>query len=109
MEIQTPQNPTPIKQDLPNATAILILGILSIIICCGGIIPAIIALILASKAKSLYHSNPQNYTAQSFSNVKTGKICAIIGLILGILTFITYLIAVIAGLAFSNLPMEWGL
>ena len=71
------------QQKLPNATLILVFGILSILGCCFygiGIILGIVALVLASKASEVYAENPDGYTG--FQNVKTGKILAIIGIIL---------------------------
>ncbi|GAA4975346.1 CCC motif membrane protein [Algibacter aquimarinus] len=71
------------QQKLPNATLILVFGILSILGCCFygiGIILGVVALILASKAAKLYAENPEGYTG--FQNVKTGKILSIIGIIL---------------------------
>ena len=72
------------KQQLPNATLILVFGILSIITCCCygiiGLPLGIIALVLARKATAIYAENPELYTG--FQNVKTGKILAIIGIIL---------------------------
>ncbi|MDR1783133.1 MAG: hypothetical protein LBR13_02580 [Dysgonamonadaceae bacterium] len=73
---------------VPNAVAVLILGILSIPFCCvfygSGLILAIIALVLASKGTSAYIADPQKYTEGSYKNLKAGKICAWIGLILSI-------------------------
>jgi len=75
------------KQKLPNATAVLILGILSIVSCCCvgifGFIFAVIALLLAKKDMKLYSENPEQYT--NYSNLKTGRIIAIIGLVLSTL------------------------
>lgn len=72
------------KQQLPNSTLILVFGILSIITCCCygiiGLPLGIIALVLANKATAIYAANPELYTG--FQNVKTGKILAIIGIIL---------------------------
>ncbi|MBQ4821244.1 CCC motif membrane protein [Aquimarina sp. MMG016] len=72
------------KQTLPNSTLILVFGILSLVGCCCsgfiGLIFAIIALVLAKKATTLYTENPELY--DGYNNVKTGKILAIIGLIL---------------------------
>lgn len=79
-------------QKLANASAVLILGILSIITCCCygfGLILGIIALFLAKKDTALYNANPQSYT--NYGNLRTGKILAIIGIILSIL-FIIYII-----------------
>ena len=82
---------------VPNATMILVLGILSITCCCYsvGIIPAIIAFVLASNAGKLYHAEPERYTQSSYSNMNAGKICAIIGLILSI-GFAIYMVWVIS-------------
>lgn len=73
------------QQKLPNETLIIILSIFGIV-CCWcfglGLIPAIIALVLALKAQKLYRENPENYS--NFSTIKTGKILAIIGIVLGL-------------------------
>lgn len=72
------------KQQLPNSTLILVFGIISIVTCCCygviGLIFGIIAIVLANKATKLYAANPELYTG--YSNVNTGKILAIIGVIL---------------------------
>jgi uncharacterized protein YqhQ len=87
--------------DLPNSTAVLVLGILSIVGCfCYGIVGlvlGIIALVLHKKDKALYDSDPTKYGA-SFKNSKAGNICAIVGLILSIiyvLFFIAYIVFII--------------
>jgi hypothetical protein len=73
-----------VQQPLPNATAVLVLGIISIIGCfCYGIVGlacGIIALVLGNKALALYRANPSAYTPGSYGNVKAGRVCAIIGL-----------------------------
>lgn len=75
------------QQKLPNSTLILVFGILSIVTCCCygivGLILGVTAIILAIKATQLYSENPEAYTG--FQNVKTGKILAIIGVILSLL------------------------
>ena len=77
------------KIELPNATAILILGIVSIPTCCCygivGLICAIIALVLAKSATALYVSEPGKYTEGSYKNMNAGKICAWIGLVLSVI------------------------
>ena len=92
------------NQKLPNATAVLVLGILSILFCwCYGIIGiilSVIALVLAKKDMSLYKAEPQNYT--NYGNLNAGRIMAIIGLILGILTLV-YMIWVISYIGLENL------
>jgi hypothetical protein len=77
---------------LPNATLILVFGILSIVACCfygiAGIVFGIVTLVLAAKATKLYNTEPSSYTESSFKNVNAGKICAIIGLALSALLII---------------------
>ena len=72
------------KQNLPNATTSLVLGILSLVTCiCYGIIGlplGIIALVLGNKAIKEYNLNPENY--KNVSNATGGKITGIIGIIL---------------------------
>lgn len=72
------------QQKLPNATAVLILGIFSILTCCCwgvlGLVLGIIALVLAKKDLALYNANPQSYT--NYSNLNTGRILAIVGIVL---------------------------
>ncbi|MFL1896421.1 CCC motif membrane protein [Aquimarina sp. 2-A2] len=88
------------KQTLPNSTLILVFGILSILGCCCygffGIVFGIIAIIMSKKATELYLENPELYTG--YQNVKTGKILAIIGLVLSALYLISLIIFfIIAG------------
>lgn len=97
-------DPQAYQQNLPNATAVLVLGILSIVLCfCYGVIGIIlgvIALIMAGKDMKLYQANPDMYTESSFKNIKTGRICAIIGLSLSVL-YLVYVIVI-----FSTVGME---
>ncbi len=76
---------------LPNATAVLVLGILSICFCAAwgipGIALGIIALVLFKKDKALYDAEPAAYE-QSFKNSSAGKVCAIIGLSLSAVSFL---------------------
>lgn len=91
-QLNTTQSP------LKNATAVLVLGILSILGCfCYGIIGlilGIIALVLAGKDMKLYNANPEAFTAGSYSNLKAGRVCAIIGVILSSLYFIFFMILI---------------
>jgi hypothetical protein len=47
---------------------------------------------MAKTANETYQANPSAYTQSSMSNVSTGRICAIIGLILSILSAISSII-----------------
>lgn len=84
------------QQKLPNSTAVLILGIASIVTCCCygivGLIVGIIGLSLYKKDNLLYQQNPGQYS--DFNNLNTGRILCIIGIILSalyiIITVATY-------------------
>lgn len=96
---------------IPNSTAVLVLGIISIALCwCYGIVAltcGIIAIVLANKGMAVYKANPGAYTLSSFNNLKGGKICAIIGLCLGALYLIFVVVyLVILGTAFSMIPWQ---
>jgi len=92
------------KPDLPNASTVLVLGIVAIVgNCFCGLISIICGAIALSKYNSdneLYNLNPGNYSEKSYKNLTAGRICAIIGLVLGILSFILGIIyAVVMGVA----------
>ena len=91
------------KQKLPNATVVLILGILSIPGCCFyciGLVFGIVAMVLAGKDTKLYNANPDGY--DNYANIKTGKILAIIGIVLNVIALIS-IIAVIAMFGWATL------
>lgn len=99
------------QQSVPNSTAVLVLGIISIVGCfCYGIVGlilGIIALALASKGKRDYEQNPGAYTQASYNNLKAGRVCAIIGTSLSALYIITVIIYLIAfGTMLAGLPWE---
>lgn len=77
-----------LQQPIGNATIVLVLGICSIALCTLGPILGTIALILAKNARREYEANPQIYTEASWKNVKTGRICGIIGLCVGIFSWL---------------------
>jgi hypothetical protein len=84
---------------LPNATTVLVLGILSIVIC--GFL-GIIGLVMGNKDMALYNSNPSMYSESSLSSLKAGKICSIIGLCLwafGILIYAVFIFFIIGAAA----------
>ncbi|MDD3875232.1 MAG: CCC motif membrane protein [Bacteroidales bacterium] len=106
------ENQTQLRQEpVPNSTAILVLGIISIALCwCYGIIGltlGIIALVLSGKANAAYKADPDKYTIGSFKNAKAGRICAIIGLSLSAIYLIIIIIYfVILGAALTMVPWE---
>ncbi|MDE3247959.1 MAG: DUF4190 domain-containing protein [Bacteroidota bacterium] len=94
----------PAQQVLPNATAVLVLGILSLVLCFIGVVLGIIGLVLANKDLRLYRMSPELYTAGSYNNLKAGRTCAIIGLVLQslfVIGYIAWIVFVFA--AFSNM------
>jgi len=110
-EIRDNQNFYNGQTALPNATAVLVLGIVSIVgcFCYGvvGLICGIIALVLYSKDKKLYVQSPQSYTPGSFSNLNAGRVCAIIGLIISAIYFLVVVgFLIFFGSAFLQNPQE---
>lgn len=94
-----------VQQNLPNSTAVLVLGIVSIFGCCcyifPGLILSIIALILAKQDFELYKENPTRYTDSSFKNLKAGRVCAAVTLSI-IVVLVLYIIFVILTLGFES-------
>jgi hypothetical protein len=89
------------NQPLPNATAALVLGIISLVgIFCYGIVGltcGIIGLVLANKDRALYRAAPELYNPSSYSTSQAGRVCSIIGIVLSgvfLLFIIVYLIFV---------------
>jgi len=96
---QQPYSPNQSLLPLPNATTVLVLGILSIIGCCcfgiAGLVCGVIALSLAKKDLASYRENPGAYTESSYKNVKAGHVCAIIGVVLSSLNIISIIVRLI--------------
>jgi hypothetical protein len=106
---QQPFTPAPIA--LPNAAAVLVLGIISIVGCCGygivGLVCGIIAIVLSNKDLKMYKADPSLYTPGSYSNLKSGRVCAIVGLSLSALAFIFIVIYFfVIGAAILTHPYE---
>lgn len=92
------------NQKLPNATAVIVLSIISIITCCCfgiiGLIFGLIALFLANKDMKLYRENPELYS--NYSNLNTGRILAIIATVLSAITLLYFIYAFA-----TTTPEEW--
>ena len=82
-------------EKLPNATAVLVLGICSILFGCVlvGFICGIVGLALAKTPMNLYRQNPQKYI--NYGALNAGRILSIIGVILGAISIVW---AIIGGL-----------
>ncbi len=100
-------NPNPQPINLPNSTTVLVLGIVAIVgaFCYGvvGVICGIIGLVLANKDKKLYAEYPEQYSTNSYSTLNAGRICSIIGLILGAVVIV---IMVLYFIFFGAMIME---
>lgn len=95
------------KEKLPNATAVLVLGILSILTCwCYGIIGiilSVIALAIGVKDFTMYNQDPGRY--DNYQNLNIGRVLAIIGLVLSILMIIM-IVWVISIVGIENMQNE---
>jgi membrane glycosyltransferase len=94
------------KQKLTNATPVLILGIISILTsCCYGIglILGIVSLVIAKKDIQLFKEKPELFS--NYSSLQTGRILAIIGIILSAL-MILLIISMISIFGFEGMQNE---
>lgn len=91
-------------QKLPNATTVLILGIISIITCCCygvvGLITGGVGLSMAKKDLKLYNENPELYS--NYSNLKIGRVLCIIGIILSAL-WLVYMIIIFSAVGLEGM------
>lgn len=87
------------KAQLPNSTAVLVLGICAIVFSCFfvGLICGIVGLVLANKGRMMYKENPNLYDGYGMLNA--GWIMSIIGVVLGGL-YVVY--AIIWGVALGT-------
>ena len=85
---------------LPNAVAVLVLGIISIVTCwlyaVPGLVCGIIAISLHQKDKAIHQTNPQLY-GDSFKMSNAGFICGIIGLGLSAI-YLIFVVLFLAGI-----------
>jgi|SRR6185437_10257474 len=80
------------KQQLPNATAVLVLGICSVVFGCAfiGTILGIIGIVLSSKGRAMNRSNPEEY--YGYGQLNAGFILSIIGVCLGAFSTIYWIV-----------------
>ena len=81
------------NQKLPNATAALVLGIISILTCCCygvfGLALGIVGLVLTHKDLILYNQFPERF--DNYKNLNTGKILCIIGIIINAISLLYFI------------------
>ena len=83
------------RPQLPNATAVLVLGICAILFSCFfiGLVLGIIGMVMASKGRQMYKANPTAY--EGYGMLNAGYIMSLIGAIIGGL-YIVYWIVIVA-------------
>jgi len=87
-----------VKEKLPNEILIIVLGIFGYLCCCFlgfGLIPSAAAFFLARSSEKLYAANPEVY--ENVSQIKTGKIIAIIAIVLNLLYIIRIVYVIATG------------
>lgn len=91
------------RRPLPNAVAVLLLGIFaflfSVLYGVPGFLCAVIALLLSRPGKRLRRQSPDSYTAGSWRLIVTGRVLATMGLVIsllvmGILAFMIFVLQV---------------
>ncbi len=88
------------RRSLPEASTVLVLGILSLIFTfsCGivGLILGIIAVAMASSQRKIYMNAPGEYTESSYNNVNSGRVCGIISICIAAI-IIAFAILIVCG------------
>lgn len=95
-------------EQLPEANAVLVLGILSLVAAffygIFGLVLSIIALALATKPMRLYRTDPQRFSKSSYNNLNAGRICAIVGLTISLI--IILVVVVVVGVLVGSMAMD---
>lgn len=85
------------NEKLPNSVGVLVLGIISIVFAgLVGLICGIISLSMAGAATREYNQNSMRYSEASYSQMKAGKVCGIIGVCLSSLVLVIIVLVLIA-------------
>ncbi len=97
-----PRMPVPVQQELPGATAGLVLGICSIVFSMPlvGLVLAFVGFLKSKEARGFASLNPTAYSNHGIA--QAGFVCSIIGLVLGCFTTLCgsmYIIAIIVAIA----------
>jgi hypothetical protein len=83
------------KKNLPNASIVFILGLISLLGSClsvgtAGVVFGIIGIIKSKNDLLLYQQNPSQYDESSYKNLKIGRTMSIIGLVISLLFVIIF-------------------
>jgi len=94
---------------MKNSVAVLVLGIISIVACfcygLPGLILGIVALAISKSEWAQYRGDPGKFKTGDVSNMRAGRVCAIIGVCLSSLSFI-YVIVMF--LIYGSLALSQG-
>ena len=99
------------KKDLPNATAVLVLGILSLVFCwCYGfvgLVLGILAVAIASGPRRAYLEHSEEYTEASYKILSAGRVCGIVGICvaLAVVAFVIFMILGVTALGVGSALM----
>lgn len=100
---------------LPNANAVLTMGILSLVFtfCCFfisfvGLGLGVAAVVMSNQPMKLYYQNPDDYQISSFNNLNAGRICGIISIVVaGIILLFALIRLIYIGDEFSLLFQQF--
>ncbi len=97
----TPVSSGPAGQNKTLAIISLVAGILGLTVCCGSLLPSLLAIVLGFMAKSKAGSDPMNYGGSGLA--MGGIITGVLGLIAGIIVLALYFLGFAASLM-QNMP-----
>ena len=79
---------TPASQNQTLSIISLIAGILGVTVCCGSVLPSLVAIVLGFMARGKASSDPLHYGGGTFATV--GIILGFVGVVLGLLAMVLY-------------------
>lgn len=101
------------RRDIPDATTVLILGILSLIFSfsCGiiGLILGIVSVVMASSQRRIYQAAPDDYTENSLKNLNAGRVCGIISICFSAIAFVMLILIFCGIVVFGISAATFGL
>lgn len=100
--METPQK----KPMLPNAVAVLVLGICSLMVPCAGLVTGIVGWALSGTGMRIYNNNPTVW--EGYSLLQAGRILSIVGTILHSIWVLFMLVLLIIAIAIPTTVATWG-
>lgn len=90
---------------LPNAIAVLVLGICSLVVPCAGLVTGIVGWALSGTGMRIYRANPSVW--EGYPMLQAGRILSIIGTILHSLWAVFVIVVVIIAIAVPTTAVAW--